>query len=112
MSRYVGQLLRLYDVVYTGTSTLRVLVLALDAGVPRRGALGTVNITLSNSCLLDALLRPIGHAVSMGQDTGELTLRVPGYFIYDYGEGTATCSMRPGTGLCTSKEELFDTVRS
>ena len=78
--------LYLYDTVYKESSSVTLQVVALDQGSPPRGSTGSVSITLKNSCLLDVLLQPINHNVIVEEETGNLTLRIPKYWIYDYGE--------------------------
>lgn len=87
LSRYNDtMLLYLYDKVYTESSAITVSVLALDSGSPPRGARGNVSLTLKNSCLLDALLMPIEHKILVNESSGAFSLRIPKYWIYDYGE--------------------------
>lgn len=75
----------LYDVIYAANSTLSFVAIVTDGGTPKRGAIANVSVELDNSCLVDVEHKPINYSISVNSSTGELYLRVPGYYFYDYG---------------------------
>ena len=84
----------LYDVVYNETSELLIRVVALDNGTdPARGAIAAINITLSNTCLMDVLFEEIANQVVLNQTTGGLQFRIPKYYVFDFRKSCITlCS--------------------
>ena len=84
LSRYNASF-DLYYVVYNESSEVMFSVLAVDDGVPRRGAVGRVRLTLSNTCLLSALFEEIDLHLKVDAETGQVWFRIPKYWVYDYG---------------------------
>ena len=58
----------------------------MDNGTIPRGTSATLNITISNTCLLDALYGKIDYKFLVDDSTGELFLRIPKYYKFPYGE--------------------------
>ena len=78
--------LDLHKEIYENSTTLVFEVIAIDNGTVPRGSSATVNITISNSCLLDARYTNTEYKVTVNDTTGELFLRIPKYYVYPYGE--------------------------
>ena len=78
--------LDLYKEIYENSTTLVFEVIAIDNGTVLRGSSATVNITISNTCLLDARYTNTEYKITINDTTGELLLRIPKYYVYPYGE--------------------------
>ncbi len=72
--------------MYVESSTLVFTLVALDQGTPPRGDTAQVRITLSNTCLLTVLFDAIDISVLVDLELGNVTLRIPKYYIRNYGE--------------------------
>ena len=83
LSRYNSSV-DLYRIVYNESSTVVVKLVALDHGVPVRGDIATLRIELTNYCLINVLYEPIQHRFDVNVTTGEVSFRIPKYFIYDF----------------------------
>ena len=59
---------------------------AIDKGTPARGDTALVNITLSDTCLYDALGEPVTPLVYVDYEAGGVYLRVPQYYLHAYGK--------------------------
>ena len=85
LSRY-NYSISLFDVIYNELSELLIKVVALDNGVdPVRGAIATINITLSNTCLMDVLFDEIENEVLVNQTNGGVFFRIPRYYVREFG---------------------------
>ena len=60
-------------------------MVAMDTGIPRRGATATVRLLLSNTCLLSVLFEEIDSTLEIDITTGQVWFRIPKYWVYDYG---------------------------
>ena len=72
-----------------GNSTfylVEMIVAVVDGGTPRRGDVANVNLTISETCLYDVLGDPIETLIYTNETTGGLFLRVPKYYLFEYGE--------------------------
>ncbi|XP_030849758.1 thrombospondin-1 [Strongylocentrotus purpuratus] len=63
---------------------VEMIVAVVDAGVPVRGDIANVNLTISDTCLYDVLDQPIETIIYTNETTGGLFLRVPKYYLYEY----------------------------
>ncbi|KAJ8049747.1 Thrombospondin-4 [Holothuria leucospilota] len=63
---------------------LELTVAALDSGTPTRGDIAYVNITISDTCIIDADSEVLEQEVYMGYENGGLYLKVPKYYLYEY----------------------------
>jgi predicted regulator of amino acid metabolism with ACT domain len=71
--------------VYNETSEVTFTIVAIDTGVPRRGATATVRLVLSNTCLLNVLFEEIVSNLEIDGATGQVWFRILKYWVYDYG---------------------------
>ena len=78
--------LDLHKEIYENSTTLVFEVIAIDNGTAPRGSSATVNITISNTCLLDARYTNTEYKITINDSTGELLLTIPKYYVYPYGE--------------------------
>ncbi|KAL3880478.1 hypothetical protein ACJMK2_032714, partial [Sinanodonta woodiana] len=76
--------LDLWREIYVNTSIARFTVVAIDNGNPPRGTQIYYNITLDNSCLVDVEYGPIDYSFMTDNNTGEIFLRTPKYWVYMY----------------------------
>ena len=91
MSRYSPSL-DLYRSVYNESSDIVFNLVAVDRGTnPPRGASATARVKFSNTCLLSVLYEEIEVRVDTDPDTGNASLRIPGYYIYEFGEWSISC---------------------
>ena len=70
--------------IYLNYTSLVFKVYAIDNGTISRGTSVTVNITVSNTCVLDVLFTPTNYSVVVDNATGGLNFVVPGYWVYDF----------------------------
>lgn len=84
LSRYNASF-DLYYIVYNESSEVTFSVAAIDNGVPRRGTVASVRLTLSNTCLLSALFEEIYLHLEVDGTTGQVWFRIPKYWVYDFG---------------------------
>ena len=84
LSRYNASL-DLFDMVYEEDSDLVFTLVVIDQGNPVRGDSASVRLTLSNTCFLDNLLQELEINLSMDEDEGNMTLRIPKYYHYHFG---------------------------
>ena len=71
----------MYDYAYQQNSTVVFTVLAVDQGDPPRGDTAEVRLTLSNTCLMDTLYQETDVKILVEEDYGNLTLRIPKYYL-------------------------------
>ncbi|XP_053385183.1 uncharacterized protein LOC123535929 [Mercenaria mercenaria] len=74
----------LWDVVYLEYTSLLFNVIAMDNGSVPYGMTATVNISVSNTCVLDVLFGKIAYMVYVDDATGDMTLRIPKYWMYEF----------------------------
>ena len=65
---------------------VEMIVAVVDGGTPRRGDVANINLTISETCLYDVLGDPIETLIYTNETTGGLFLRVPKYYLFEYGE--------------------------
>ncbi|KAL3841479.1 hypothetical protein ACJMK2_019620 [Sinanodonta woodiana] len=70
--------------VYTNFTTISFEVVAMDSGSLRLGTPIYFNLTLDNSCLVDVEFGKIAIQLVPNNDTGELFLRIPKYWVHTY----------------------------
>ena len=75
----------LYNEVYAANTTLSFTAIVTDHGSPVRGATATFTFLVDNSCLVDVEYGLIPYSVLIGNETGDIYFRVPGYYYYEYG---------------------------
>nr|XP_054757339.1 uncharacterized protein LOC129263455 [Lytechinus pictus] len=63
---------------------VEMIVAVVDGGVPVRGDVANVNLTISETCLYDVLGAPIETIIYTNETTGGLFLRVPKYYLFEY----------------------------
>lgn len=74
----------LWGHVYLLYTSLIFDVIAMDNGAVPLGMKATMNITVSNTCVLDVLFGKITYLFLVNDTTGEMTLRIPKYWVYDF----------------------------
>jgi len=74
----------LWGDVYLNYTTLFFDVIAIDNGTVPYGMKATLNVTVSNTCVLDVLFGKINYTFPINDTTGEMTLRIPGYWMYEF----------------------------
>ncbi|KAL4225039.1 hypothetical protein ACF0H5_015734 [Mactra antiquata] len=74
----------LWGDVYLKYTSLIFDVIAMDNGTVPLGMKATMNITVSNTCVLDVLFGKITYLFLVDDVTGEMTLRIPKYWVYDF----------------------------
>ena len=79
-----NETLDLHRDVYLNYTSLVFDVYAIDNGTIPRGTSATVNITVSNTCILDVLFTPTNYNILVDNTTGGLNFIVPGYWVYDF----------------------------
>ena len=84
--RYNPDVDDLLKVVYKQMTTVTVKVVAMDKGSPPRGAVGLINITVINSCVIDTLYQEIDVLFVVNETTGEVYFRIPKYWVFKYRE--------------------------
>ena len=73
--------------MYNESSDIVFHLVAVDRGTdPQRGTSATARATFSNACLLSVLYEEIEVQVDTDIDTGDTHVRIPGYYIYEYGK--------------------------
>ncbi|XP_038053256.1 uncharacterized protein LOC119725765 [Patiria miniata] len=65
-------------------SVLQLTITAIDGGTIARGAIVNITVTISNTCLYDAIGEPVDVEIYIDVPTGGLYLRVPKYYVYVY----------------------------
>jgi thrombospondin 2/3/4/5 len=78
--------MELYDDVYLNYTTLHFQVIAIDNGTVPRGHVASVNVTVSNTCVMDVLFGDIKYIFAVDKVTGGMTLRIPKYYVLDFCE--------------------------
>jgi hypothetical protein len=58
----------------------------MDNGTVPFGMTAAINITVSNTCVLDVFFGKIRYMFHVNDTTGEMTLRIPGYWMYEFSE--------------------------
>ncbi|XP_052265940.1 uncharacterized protein LOC127868328 [Dreissena polymorpha] len=76
--------MELYDDVYLNYTTLQFQVIAIDNGTVPRGDVASVNVTVSNTCVMDVLFGDIKYIFAVDKVTGGMTLRIPKYYVVDF----------------------------
>ena len=76
--------MELWDNVYLNYTTLQFQVIAMDNGTIPRGHYAEVNITVSNTCVMDVLFGDITYIFAVDKSTGGMTLRIPKYYVVDF----------------------------
>ena len=76
--------MNLYGDIYLNYTTLMFNVYAIDNGTIPRGTSATVNITVSNTCVLDVLFTQTNFSIVVDNTTGGLNFVVPGYWVHDF----------------------------
>ncbi|WAR01795.1 TSP3-like protein [Mya arenaria] len=74
----------LWNDVYLNYTTLNFQVIAIDNGTTPRGDIATVNITVSNTCVMDVLFGDIQYIFAVNKTTGGMTLRIPKYYVVEF----------------------------
>ncbi|XP_060579535.1 uncharacterized protein LOC132736424, partial [Ruditapes philippinarum] len=74
----------LWGVVYIEYTSLLFNVIAMDNGTVPFGMTAAINITVSNTCVLDVFFGKIRYMFHVNDTTGEMTLRIPGYWMYEF----------------------------
>ncbi|XP_064635829.1 uncharacterized protein LOC135493010 [Lineus longissimus] len=74
----------IFNSVYTQNTTLTFYIAVMDLGTPKRGTVATVSIEISNSCLVDVIYNPLFVNITVDRWSGEVTLKVPGYYQVNY----------------------------
>ncbi|XP_052067581.1 uncharacterized protein LOC127706896 isoform X1 [Mytilus californianus] len=73
--------------VYNGSTELTLEIIGIDQGTPPRGSAVNVTVNISNTCLIDELLDRTNMLFTVNQSSGDVYLRIPGYWVINY-----TCS--------------------
>ena len=76
--------LSLWKDVYKRYTSLLFDVHAIDNGTIPRGMSATINITVSNTCVMDVLYGKISYIFRVDNDTGGLNLVIPAYMVVDF----------------------------
>ncbi|XP_071497188.1 uncharacterized protein [Diadema antillarum] len=63
---------------------VEIIVAAIDGGTPSLGDVVLVNLTISETCIFDILGESIESSIYINETTGELHLRVPKYYLFEY----------------------------
>ncbi|XP_052773067.1 uncharacterized protein LOC128211948 isoform X3 [Mya arenaria] len=74
----------LWGDVYLQYTSLIFDVIAMDNGTVPFGMTASMNVTVSNTCVLDVLFGKIEYWFLVNDTTGEMTLRVPKYWMYEF----------------------------
>lgn len=74
----------LWNDVYLNYTTLQFNVIAIDNGTVPRGDIASVNITVSNTCVMDVLFGDITYIFAVNKSTGGMTLRIPKYYVVEF----------------------------
>lgn len=56
----------------------------MDNGTVPFGMTSSLNVTVSNTCVLDVLFGKISYMFYVNDTTGDMTLRIPKYWVYDF----------------------------
>ena len=81
------QSLDIWRQVFPNFTTMNCDLFIVDNGTPRRGTIVTVNITLSNTCLIDDEFGAITYDFTFGStvdNTYGVYLRIPKYYAYTF----------------------------
>ena len=84
----------LWDDVYLRYTSLLFDVYALDNGTIPRGTSASVNITVSNTCVMDVLFGKTNYIFTVNNSTGKMHLIDPGYWVFDYRKSSLRYSRR------------------
>lgn len=76
--------LELWNDVYLKYTQLEFTVVAMDNGTVPFGMTAKININVSNTCVMDELYGKIKYMFYVNDTTGEMTLRVPKYWMYKF----------------------------
>ncbi|XP_053385192.1 uncharacterized protein LOC123535922 isoform X1 [Mercenaria mercenaria] len=76
--------MELWNDVYLNYTTLQFNVIAIDNGTVPHGDTASVNITVSNTCVMDVLFGDITYIFAVNKSTGGMTLRIPKYYVVDF----------------------------
>lgn len=74
----------LWGDVYLNYTMLQFQVIAIDNGTIPRGHSASVNVTVSNTCVMDVLFGDIKYIFAVNKTTGGMTLRIPKYYVVDF----------------------------
>ncbi|XP_052242642.1 uncharacterized protein LOC127852727 [Dreissena polymorpha] len=74
----------LWGFVYLSYTSLQFYVISMDNGTVPFGMKAKVNINVSNTCVLDVLFGKIDYMFIVNATTGELVLRIPKYWMYEF----------------------------
>ena len=72
------------DVVWPDTTNITFQILVMDQGDPVRGTTASVEVEVSNTCLIDTEYLPIEYNFNVNSTHGIMHLRVPGYYHADF----------------------------
>ena len=70
--------------VYNGSTELTIEIVCIDKGTPLRGQATNVTVNISNTCLVDETFGRTNFSFTLNISTGEIYLRIPGYWIVDF----------------------------
>lgn len=70
--------------VYNSTTELTVTLAVIDNGTPPLGSAINVTVNISNTCLLNEHLDKTNYTFLVNETTGDLYLRIPGYWIVNF----------------------------
>ena len=74
----------LWGDIYLDYTTLMFDVVAMDNGTTMRGASASVNITVSNTCVMDVLFEDITVNIFVDKYTGGMYIRIPKYYVVEF----------------------------
>ncbi|VDI79459.1 Hypothetical predicted protein [Mytilus galloprovincialis] len=70
--------------VYNGSTELTLEIIGMDHGTPPRGSAVNITVNISNTCLIDELLDRTNVLFTVNQSSGDVYLRIPGYWVINY----------------------------
>ena len=79
-----NQTMGLWENIYLNYTLLQFDVLAIDNGTIPRGVTASVNVTVSNTCVMDVLFGDIEYKFYVNVTTGGMTLRIPKYYVVEF----------------------------
>ena len=74
----------LWGDVYQNFTSLRFDIHAIDNGTIPLGTSASINITVSNTCVMDVLYGDIKYMFTVDNTTGMMFLRIPGYWNVNF----------------------------
>ena len=74
----------LWGDVYQNFTSLHFDVHAIDNGTIPLGTSASINITVSNTCVMDVLYGDIKYIFTVDNTTGMMYLRIPGYWNVNF----------------------------